>query len=252
MLRVFRNLPLQGQNFILGLLGMVIAVPMYIIPNMIYGERPGISFGTFADNWLPFAPWTILGYALIYVFVFLPLFTVKDREILWRVIFGFLLCSLVALPFFIFLPVRVPRPGIPTQESFFYWGVALNYMLDKPVNCFPSLHVANAVFAVACCVKLSRRVGLWGMAGAAIIAVSTITLRQHFIADIVAGAALALLSYFTLVHPVIIRRLAEAGDTLTFPPQTALWVLYMYGILIGICILLYAAGMRFQPVLPAN
>lgn len=252
MLRAFQRLPLEGQNFLLGLGAMVIAVPIYIIPNLIYGDRPGLNFGIFIDTWLPFAPWTILGYALIYVFVFLPLFTIKDREILFRVIGGFLLCSVIALPFFIFLPVRVPRPGIPMQEGFFYWGVALNYILDKPVNAFPSLHVANSVFAVACCLKLSRRVGLWGIVGAVFIAVSTMTLRQHFFADIAAGAALAIAVYFFFVRPTILRRSAGNTDDLVFAPRTAMWVIYIYLILVGVALLLFLAGMRFQPVLPVN
>lgn len=252
MVRFFQNLPLPGQNFVLGLGAMLVAFPIYMVPNLAYGERPGINLAFFIDNWLPFAPWTILAYALIYVFVFLPLFTIKDREILWRVIFGFLLCSVIALPFFIFMPVRVPRPGIPTQESFFYWGVALNYILDKPVNGFPSLHVANAVFAVACCMKLSRRVALWGIAGATLIALSTLTLRQHFFADIVAGAALALFCYFAVVHPVIRRKAAAGGEGLAFAPRTALWVPYLYALIVGVCFLLFSAGMRFQPVLPSN
>ncbi len=252
MLRAFRNLSLLTQNFILGLIAMAVAFPIYMVPNLVYADRPGMNLSIFIDTWMPFAPWTILGYALIYVFVFLPLFTIKDREILWRVILGFLACSVIAVPFFIFMPVRMPRPGIPTQESFFYWGVALNYVLDKPVNCFPSLHVANSVFAVACCMKLSRRVGLWGIVGAALICVSTMTLRQHFFADILAGAALALGCYFVVVHPLIQRRLGEGAETLVFPPRTALWVLYMYGIVVGTCLLLFAAGMRFQPVLPVN
>lgn len=253
MVQAFRRMPLLGQNLLLGLMTMAIGMPIYTVPNILFGERPGTSLATFVDAMVPFAPWTILGYALVYVFIFLPVFTIKHRPIFIRMIFGFLLCSFIALPFFIFFPVRMPRPGIPTQESLFYWGVAFNYILDKPVNCFPSLHVANAVFATACCVKLSPRVGLWGIIGSTFIAISTTTLRQHFIADVVAGIAIAVASYFLVVHPAVKRQLAmEPAENLVFPPRTALWVFYLYLIFLGGCALLFFAGLRFPPVLPTN
>lgn len=253
MLEAFRQLPLLAQNIIMGVLTMAVGMPIYTVPNVVYGDRPGISLATPVDNSIPFVPWTILGYALIYVFIFLPVFTIRHRTIFFRMIAGFLFCSLVALPFFIFMPVRMPRPGIPTQESLFYWGVAFNYVLDKPVNCFPSLHVANAVFATACCLRLSRPVGLWGVLGSLFIAISTTTLKQHFIADVVAGTAIALVSYFLVVHPAVKRHAeAEGLEALVFPPRTALWVFYLYLIFLGICLLLFFAGLRFPPVLPVN
>lgn len=253
MLQAFQRLPVLAQNIIIGILTMMVAMPIYTVPNIIFGDRPGMSLATPLDHRIPFIPWTVFAYSLIYVFIFLPVFTIKHRPIFLRIVVGFLLCSLVALPFFIFFPVRMPRPGIPTQESMVYWGVALNYILDKPVNCFPSLHVANAVFAASSCYKLSRQVGLWGIAGAIAVAISTTTMKQHYIADVVAGAALALGSYFLVVHPAIKRYAAtESSEALIFPPQTALWVLYLYAIFIGIFILLFHAGLRFEPVLPVN
>jgi membrane-associated phospholipid phosphatase len=249
----FRRMPPLKQNVLLGLLAVAVAMPMYTATNLIYGDRPGMSLATFVDDAVPFLPFSILGYALVYVFIFLPVFTISNRAIFTRVFYGFLVISLMALPFFIFLPVRVPRPGVPTQESFFYWGVAFNYVLDKPVNAFPSLHVANSVFAAACCVKLSPRVGLWGIIGATLIAVSTLTLRQHFLADVVAATAIALGVYFLLVHPTIRRELKSAGGAaLVFAPRTAFWVLYLYSIFLGIAALLFMAGLRFAPVLPTN
>lgn len=253
MVEAFRRLPLLGQNILLGLITMAVGMPIYTIPNLVFGDRPGSSLAVFVDGMIPFVPWTILGYALVYVFIFLPVFTIKHRPIFLRMIVGFLVCSFIALPFFIFFPVRMPRPGIPTQESLFYWGVAFNYVVDKPVNCFPSLHVANAVFATACCVKLAPRVGLWGILGTAFIAVSTTTLKQHYVADVVAGTAIALASYYFVVHPVIKRVAAsEPTENLVFPPRTALWVFYLYLIFLGACGLLFLAGLRFPPVLPVN
>ena len=245
ILEAFRKLPLLAQNIVLGLLTMAAAIPIYTVPNIMFGEREGANLTTRFDAMIPFVPWTILGYALVYVFIFLPVFTIKHRELVYRMIIGFLLCSFVALPFFIWFPVRMERPVLLNHDSLFYWGVALNYALDKPVNCFPSLHVANAVFAAACCVKLSPRVGFWGILGSIFIAVSTTTLRQHFIVDVIAGTILALGSYFLIMHPSI-KRLAvsEKIENLIFQPRTALWVFYLYLFFLGVCGILYIKGFR--------
>ncbi|MBS0617232.1 MAG: inositol phosphorylceramide synthase [Spirochaetes bacterium] len=253
MSTIFRRLPALWQNIVLGLMTMAVGMPIYTIPNIVYGERAGRSLSTALDEAIPFLPWTILGYALVYVFILLPVFTIKHRPIFIRMIVGFLVCSLIALPFFIFMPVRMPRPGIPTQENMFYWGVALNYVLDKPVNCFPSLHVANSVFATLCCIKLSPRVGFWGVVGSLFIAVSTTTLRQHFVADVLAGMAIAFATYYLVVHPAILRySMSETPENLIFPPKTALWVFYLYLIFLGVCFLLFMMGLRFPPQLPTS
>lgn len=253
MLASFRRMAPLRQNILLTLLVLAVAMPMYTATNIIYGDRPGMSLATFIDDAVPFLPFSILGYALVYVFVFLPAFTIQNRPVFMRVFWGFLLLSLMTLPFFVFMPVRVPRPGVPTQESFFYWGVAFNYVLDKPVNAFPSLHVANSVLAAACCVKLSRRVGLWGIIGATVIAISTLTVRQHFLADIVAATTIALGVYFIVVHPVVQRELKNhPAAVMAFQPRLAFRVIYIYLVFLTIATLLFMAGLRFAPVLPTN
>ena len=67
--------------------------------------------------------------------------------------------------------------------------------LDEPVNMMPSLHVGYAVLAVLYLrdQRLKWRLGALAMALLQIIA-SCLT-KQHFIADIAAGAALAVISY---------------------------------------------------------
>ena len=253
MFEPFRQMAPLRQNILLTLVVLAVAMPMYTATNIIYGDRPGMSLATFIDDAVPFLPFSILGYALVYVFIFLPAFTIQHRAVFTRVFWGFLLLSLMALPFFVFMPVRVPRPGVPTQESFFYWGVAFNYVLDKPVNAFPSLHVANSVFAAACCVKLSRRVGLWGIIGSTIIAISTLTVRQHFLADVIAATAIALGVYFVVVHPVIQRELKNRpAKEMTFQPRVAVRVAYVYLGFLTFAALLFMAGLRFAPVLPTN
>jgi membrane-associated phospholipid phosphatase len=79
--------------------------------------------------------------------------------------------------------------------------VALLYRLDPPYNLFPSLHLSMALLAGLAAWKASRRYGATALAGVALIGVSTLTVKQHFIADGVAGIALAAVVYTAIMRP---------------------------------------------------
>ncbi len=75
--------------------------------------------------------------------------------------------------------------------QFAHWGVRTTYAVDPPTNCFPSLHLAFATLSMLCAGTARR---LWGWVALPLvvgIAASIVTMKQHFIADGVAGVALA-------------------------------------------------------------
>ena len=70
------------------------------------------------------------------------------------------------------------------------------YDCDLGFNSFPSLHVANIVFVSL--LVWRKRGARWGcvMAGlATLIAASTMLVKQHFVADVAAGALLGWISF---------------------------------------------------------
>lgn len=73
---------------------------------------------------------------------------------------------------------------------------------DKPGNTFPSLHVATTVLGA---LRLRHRRGgaLW-LLWAALISVSTLTVKQHFLVDVLGGLAVAF-----AVHAVVFRKAAR-------------------------------------------
>jgi len=250
---LFERQGILAQNVIFGFFTVSIVIPLYAVTNRIFAERATLNLATPLDHAIPFLPWTILAYAMVYVFVFLPVFVVKHRALFIRICLGFIVCALVATLFFVLLPVKMPRPGVDTQENLFKWGTALNYLIDKPVNCFPSQHVANAVFATLVCYRLNRKIGLWALGASILIAISTLTMKQHFIADVVAGATLAALVDFFMVRSYTEKLKTDLSvDEIIFPPRQAFWIIYLYAILIGVSIVLFEIGLRFPPILPVN
>ncbi|MEQ1568094.1 MAG: phosphatase PAP2 family protein, partial [Myxococcota bacterium] len=97
--------------------------------------------------------------------------------------------TLVAAAVFVALPVRTePWLELPPTDPLFALADAMN--LER--NYLPSLHVSYALTAAS--VLAGRAAGparaayaAWGL----MVAASTVLLRQHYLADVAAGAALA-------------------------------------------------------------
>jgi membrane-associated phospholipid phosphatase len=74
-------------------------------------------------------------------------------------------------------------------------------MVDRPVNCVPSLHVANAC---VCALALQREGSTWHYGAPvwlALIMLSTLTTKQHFVIDVLAGVLLAAFSFWWVGQP---------------------------------------------------
>jgi membrane-associated phospholipid phosphatase len=69
--------------------------------------------------------------------------------------------------------------------------MALVQQIDRPGNVFPSLHVAQTSTLAFLLYRDRPRLGVFTIALAALLALSTVTTKQHFIADVISGYALA-------------------------------------------------------------
>src|SRR5260221_4578479 len=98
-------------------------------------------------------------YAAVFFVVFVPVAQIRDRRLLRFVALGIVILQVSACGFFWFWPTRIERPllEVVPGRSFLDWAVGLNFAIDPPVNCFPSLHVANAVFVALVAWRLDRR-----------------------------------------------------------------------------------------------
>lgn len=227
-------------NTKVGLITLLFAFPPYGVVNHLYYDRPAVNLAIPVDHWLPFNHNWILVYAWVYVFLFLPIFIVKGNESFRYVAKAFIMVNLISVSIFVIMPARYPRPQIPSQEEFLLWGTALNYLLDKPVNCFPSLHVGNAFLASMIAYHYRRRVGLIAWIMAALISVSTLYMKQHFVADIVMGFGLAFLVYRFYFKP----RAYRTSDQSALPEWLSLGVAGIYLIFVASMYVMFIAGVK--------
>lgn len=97
---------------------------------------------------------------------------------------------LVSYAFYAFLQTYIDRPAIAGDDPFSRM-IRDVYASDQPYNDFPSLHASlSTIFAIHW-LRVDRRLGLPIAIWAALIVLSTVFVKQHYVPDVVAGVALA-------------------------------------------------------------
>lgn len=154
--------------------------------------QPHLNLETAIDRQIPFLPASMLVYVLFFPFVVLLAGCVplgRFREFLVTASLAY--CG--ALVCFFLLPEAVPRPDVSALDSAF-WREQYGriWAMDEPTNGFPSLHVAITCLACRMCRSLrqAKAIALLGV----LICLSTMTTKQHTLADVLGGAALAYVS----------------------------------------------------------
>lgn len=149
---------------------------------------------TALDRAVPLLPWTVVIYAGAYLFwaVNYILAVRQGEDNGFRMLGADLLGKLVCLAAFLLLPTVTVRPEVPA-DAFLGRAMALIYAMDTPDGLFPSLHCFNSWLCWAG-VRGQKGVPAWYRAFslffALAVAASTVTTRQHVLADVIAGLAL--------------------------------------------------------------
>jgi membrane-associated phospholipid phosphatase len=129
-------------------------------------------------------------YAVVYLEIILPLFLAGTRRAYLRTQLACSLASLIAFAVYLMAPMPYPRP---MHELTGLWGqlLAFEWSFDEPRCTFPSLHVA---FGWLMYLGLRDEAPRWRPALlflAVAISISTVLVKQHFVADVAGGLALA-------------------------------------------------------------
>ena len=179
---------------------LVTILPLYYAIGEAVRDRTLHTPAIALDRAVSLRPEWIGVYMSHYVFVLLPVFVVRDREFFRRVMRAYLMAFIVGYIGFLVYPTASPRPAAVPGDGFAAWCLRLNYSLDTPYNCFPSLHVAVSVLAALACYRVHARLGIAAGVWAALIGVSTLYTKQHYAVDVVTGALLAYVVYFVVLR----------------------------------------------------
>lgn len=221
---------------------LFVLVPLYILIPEVLPPRTRYVPELALDRALPLLPSWAIVYGALYLFlILLPVFVLREDGLIRRTVNAYLLIWITAYVFFfVVYPTAAPRPDKVIGEGFAVWGLRALYSSDPPYNCFPSLHVAHSFVSALACSRVHGRVGFIAMISAALVAVSTLLTKQHYMLDVVAGVFLAVIAYGIFLRhypseriPELDRRAAPAlalcvGAVISVG-LAASWLAYLWG-----------------------
>ena len=165
------------------------------------------------DRELPFSPAWVYVYVTFYLFAFSPLLYTRRAPWFRRIFLAMGGTMVVTYATFLVFPTReVLRPSLDGATGFTMWFLRTVYGADGGYNCFPSMHVGLSHLAAWTLRDVDRKVAPWAWALAILISVSTLLLKEHYLADVVAGALLAFAAHRLALGRFARRHPAEADD----------------------------------------
>lgn len=166
----------------------------YLWPNFWPLFPPAFLPLSSIDLAVPFLPWTFLIYVSDYL-VFVIAIYMLDLEGFNAFSRKMFLTLLICGGFFIFFPTAYPRPVYPeNQPLLIHLVMNLVGVADSPLNCFPSMHVALTTVAAWSVRCLGRKTFIAFCVWAVAIFISTLTTKQHYLADIGGGLSVAVVA----------------------------------------------------------
>jgi hypothetical protein len=203
------------------------------------------SLETALDRAIPFVPWTIYLYAWVYTAMFYPVFVVRCPYLFRRVALAYVVTAAISMSCWIAWPVTSAtiRPEIAPLgvAEFHLWGLRLNYALDPPTNLFPSLHLSVATLACLGAGTARRAAGFL-LVPVVAIAVAITTVKQHFVADGVAGLLLGLTIWSLLIRPA--RVAGRPIEDVAHPLPYAAGYYVFHACVYGVMFVAYRNGLR--------
>jgi membrane-associated phospholipid phosphatase len=182
---------------------------------------------TALDDWITFQPQALVAYLSLWFYVgFAP---GLQRTFVELVVYGLWIGALCAtgLGLFYLWPTAVPPQMLRGSD---FPGFAMLQGVDAAGNACPSMHVAVAIFSclwldhVLRVARTPVTLRLLNAAWFALIAYSTLAIKQHVVLDVLAGALLGLAFAWPSLHwRVGARRVVPVGAAMIWrsPTDTA-------------------------------
>lgn len=169
--------------------------PLININYAIAGSiaKSGRNLSLTLDKQIPFVSIFIFPYIYWFIYIFLGLMFIllKDRRKYIRVLLAIYVSMSVCYLIYYLFPVEIVRPAV-INNSIANRLVNIIYEIDKPLNCFPSIHVLNTYIIMRYTSRKDNKSWYYyTQAIGILIILSTLFIKQHFIADGIAAIFLA-------------------------------------------------------------
>jgi len=155
------------------------------------------------DQKIPFIPEFIWIYhSLLPILVITMVWMVKTRQNFFNMLWACIMAGIIMNIFYVMVPCFYPR--MPFEASTLSeFVVQITRYVDNAHNTLPSGHVTFAwltLLAFANCdiFTSSRFLKFSYISWAILVSISTLTLKQHYVVDVVSGIVLAFLSFYSV------------------------------------------------------
>jgi membrane-associated phospholipid phosphatase len=174
---------------------ILLAVGVYFTSQIYYALNHGpavINLHTALDSAIPVMPFFVIPYDSLqpYIYATLILFLLFRSKYFQSACLAMITVWFISYAFYYFLQSEVIRPVLTGTDTFSKMVMNV-YAGDNAFNDFPSLHTSLSTILAIHWVKVNRPLGIVLSIWAALIVASTLLVKQHYIADMIFGLALA-------------------------------------------------------------
>jgi len=162
-------------------------------PNVIFLRSP-------IDDLIPLFPPMVIPYTSLEPFIYatLILFLLFRTRLFQSAALSMIAAWFVSYAFYFFLQSYMERPALVGNEPLIQM-IREVYAGDAAYNCFPSLHTSLSTVLGIHWLRVNKRIGIPIAIWVALIVLSTMFVKQHYLADVISGLILAFgVSWFFL------------------------------------------------------
>ncbi|MEK6706875.1 MAG: phosphatase PAP2 family protein [Bdellovibrionota bacterium] len=186
------------NKYIIGIITFALAAVFYLPSNHIHLFEPRLLPMWWIDKAIPFMPNTVWIYISEYVLFGAAYLLCKDMINANKYIYSFLALQIISNIIFWLWPTTYPREQFPLPEdlnAITYYVFNSLRETDTPANCCPSLHVSSVYLSSFIYLDDQTRKFPLFFLWATLIAVSTLTTKQHYLIDVIIGFIIAVICY---------------------------------------------------------
>lgn len=165
---------------------------------------------TFLDSLIPFNEWFIIPYVFWYLYIFgiLLVLAYCNEKIYYKLLFSILIGMFVCFAIYYIYPTTVPRPEV-VPDNLLKKAVLIIYGNDRPVNCFPSIHMLDTILLTMFTLKYGKGllIRFSSVAMCILIYMSTWFTKQHSVLDAVASTVLGTILFLIFENQYVYGKL---------------------------------------------
>ena len=169
-------------------------------PNVIFLRSP-------IDDAIPLVPIFAIPYTSLEPFIYatLVLFLLFRTRLFQSATLSMIAAWFVSYAFYFFLQSYMDRPALVGNDPLIQM-IREVYASDNEYNCFPSLHTSLSTILGIHWLRVDKRIGTLIAIWVALIVLSTMFVKQHYIADVISGLILAFSVSWFFLNRVVSRQ----------------------------------------------